>query len=148
MQRRVLPKMEEVIRGMAVILLLVAMPFVILWNLLLKLVAPNFTAKRSAARRAHLDQIRAWQRQQLADLRAKGFTELSALPTQTPIAPPPQFIGERFAILRAPGDNGGVEVGVAHFMRTLGVILGRITPSFEMLPDGSIVEEPSSEPDD
>ena len=147
MQRAVSPKVEQIARGVAVLLIFLTVPFIIVWNLVLRAIAPNYTAAQSAARRRRLDEIRSWQHQQLNGLRAKRFSELSALPEQTALEAPPQFRRERFAILRTPGENGGVEIGVAHFMRTMGVILGRITPSFEMLPDGTVIE-PNCEPDD
>jgi hypothetical protein len=140
-------KFAESLRGLGALLIALTLPFVILSSLIASVVAPEYMRKRSAARRAYLDQIREWQSQQLSSLRAKSFSELSVLPPRTDLPSPPPFARERFAILRSAGDNGGVEVGVAHFMRHMGIFLGRITPSFEMLSDGSLIE-PNYEPDD
>jgi hypothetical protein len=148
MQRRVSPKTEEVLRGIFVILAALTLPFVVAWHLGMGLIAPGYMRRRSAERRARLDKIRLWQEAQLSNLRSKPFQELSALPAQTQIPAPSEFAGERFAIVRAAGENGGVEIGVAHFMRVMGIVMGQLTPRFEMLSDGSIVEEPASEPDD
>lgn len=103
-------------------------------------VAPGYMGRRQAARNEYLDQLMAWQQEQLALLRAKSYRELAALPGRTELDPPPRFKAERLAIIRSAGPGGGVEVGVALFTRFV-FIAGRMMPSFEMLPNGAVVDE-------
>ncbi len=150
MQPHVSPAIENGLRSAGVVVMAISLPFVLVFLLLhwaASLIAPDYMHRRSAARREYLDQIRSWQREQLALLRAKTYTDLVALPPKSELEPPPHLKREHLAIVRAYGENGGVEIGVAHFQRFL-FITGRIMPSFEMLADGTIVEEPSDEPDD
>jgi len=113
------------------------------WRFVLAFVAPAHEAKRLA----YLDRVRAWQHEQLLTLREKPFQELQAMPSFAGLTPPEEFHGEHFAVVRADGENGGVEVGVAHFHQVAGVTLGYIVPRFEMLANGSIVERDAG-PDD
>jgi hypothetical protein len=142
--------MENALRNAGVVVMAISFPFVLVFLLLhwaASLIAPDYMYRRGAARREHLDQIRTWQREQLTLLRARPYKDLVALPLRSELEPPTHLKREHLAIIRAPGENGGVEIGVAHFQRFL-FITGRIMPSFEMLADGTIVEEPSDERDD
>jgi hypothetical protein len=146
-QRRLSPRTEEKVRGIVFILLALSLPFILVRFMVLYLVAPGYLRRRDDIRQARNAEIRQWQQQQLAALRARTYAQLSALPPESDLPAPPQFAGERFAVIRSAGERGGVDVGVAHFMRFMGVSLSRITPSFEMLSNGEVVE-PNYEPDD
>lgn len=151
MQRRVPPRFEELFRSTGIFLLALSLPFIMAYvagYLLVRLVAPAFVQRRDAARQMRNAHIRQWQHEQLAILRTRTYSELSALPPETDIPSPPPFVGERFAITRVGGDNGGVQIGVAHFRRFMGIFRAAMMPSFEMLPDGSIFEELTSDPED
>ena len=144
------PVIEKALRGAGIGVMALSLPFLLAYGLGMAAVsylAPEYMRCRNSARREYLDSIRSWQDEQLSSFREKPYAELASMPPRTELAAPDQFNRERFAVIRAPGENGGVEVGVAHFTRFL-LITGRIMPSFEMLPDGSIVPEPSHEVDD
>jgi O-methyltransferase len=135
--------MENALRNAGIPRLLLSFPFILAFMLLQWAafkVAPGLMARRQAARFAYYDQVMAWQDQQLALLKAKSYPELAGLPGKTRLASPPQFKSERFAVLRLPGESGGMQVGVALFTRFI-FISGRMMPSFEMLPNGAIVGE-------
>ncbi|MFZ3321126.1 MAG: TylF/MycF/NovP-related O-methyltransferase [Usitatibacter sp.] len=143
MQQRLSPVLESALRNAGVPRLLLSFPFILALMLLQWAafrVAPGYMGRRQAARNAYLDQLMAWQQEQLVVLRAKSYRELAALPGRTELDPPPRFKAERLAIIRSAGPGGGVEVGVALFTRFV-FIVGRLMPSFEMLPNGAIVGE-------
>lgn len=80
-----------------------------------------------------------WLDAQLRLLEAKSFAELSALPRRSPLAAPPHLTGLKFYVSRKRGESGGVAVSVREYSRFLLVFEGSIGPSFEKLPDGTIV---------
>jgi hypothetical protein len=88
-----------------------------------------------------LQARREWLDAQLRQLEPKSYSELAALPRRTPLAAPPHLSSLKFYISRKQGENGGVEVSVREYTRFLLIFEGSVGPSFEKLPDGTLIRE-------
>jgi hypothetical protein len=83
-----------------------------------------------------------WQSEQLGILERKTYAELAALAAKTPLPAPRHLPGLQYYVSRKPGDKGGIEISVRQYTRFL-LFESSIGPSFEMLPDGRVIREPS-----
>lgn len=83
-----------------------------------------------------------YQQELLRELAKKSFAELSGLPARQPLQSPAALRGWRLSVLRGDGEHGGVEIAIEARRRRLLIFETVYAPKFEMLPDGTVVEEP------
>jgi len=88
------------------------------------------------------NRCRAFQKQVIAELKKKSFAELSALATEKRLDTPPGFSDWKVYLMRSEERSGGVKVTVEARKRSFLIFLSVSSPSFVMLPDGTIVDEP------
>lgn len=87
------------------------------------------------------DDVRAFREARLAALRKESYADLSASPRTSRLAAPSEFDGLEFRVERRPGELGGVRVEVRSCTRHFLLFLSSSSSGFEILPDGSIVED-------
>ena len=90
-------------------------------------------------RKPSLREIWEWQDSVLTDLAKKSYAELASLPAVTHLPAPGEFTGGRFTIERRLGEQGGIDICVRAHRQFLLIFSGSSGPSFEMLPDGTLV---------
>jgi hypothetical protein len=88
------------------------------------------------------NRCRAFQKQLIAELKARSFAELSALASEERLHTPPGFSDWKVYLMRSEEPGGGVKVTVEARKRSFLIFLSVSSPSFVMLPDGTVVEEP------
>jgi hypothetical protein len=118
--------------------LLIGLTAVLTVAVLMVFTLASLMSKRT---RKLLDASSRWQDEQLGILERKTYAELAALPPRTPLPCPLHLKGLKFHVSRKPGDNGGVEISVREYTRFLNTSEGSAGPSFEMLPDGSVIHD-------
>lgn len=74
----------------------------------------------------------------LADLKARSYTDLAALPSHSQLHSP--FPGIAFRLERSDGAKGGVQIEVVTSERSFLIFEHRIALGFEMLPDGRVID--------
>jgi hypothetical protein len=79
----------------------------------------------------------AWQNAVLDSYRLRTYAELSALPGETPLEGPAEFVDFKFTVLRRRGGFGGVEIVVEGARLVNGQHVWSMCPAFELLPDGT-----------
>ena len=100
------------------------------------------------AHRLNSPEVTAFQQVQLARLRRMTFHEICSLPLRERLAKPAHIRGISFRIERSPGVRGGVRIEVLACSRFLLIFEGCRCPGFEVLPDGTILEDVDEPPED
>lgn len=84
---------------------------------------------------------REYQQELLAQLKLKTFEYLAALPARKRVETPAELRGWKFFVCSQPGEQQGVQIIVEARKRSLLIFESVYSPSFEMLPDGTVLEE-------
>lgn len=100
------------------------------------------------SQRLYSPEVEKFQEAQLQQLREWDYRDLAALPSRQKISAPGHIRGIVFHIRRYDGDAGGVRIEVSACKRMLLIFLACNCPGFEMLPDGSILEDVDEPPED
>ncbi len=142
------PRTKERLQEAAVWLLALSLPFVLVWVLVKGLI--NYLVPRKLLTETEREQqfnLAEWQATELNRYRSMSFSFLNELPSRTDILPPPEIGDYRFVLAKREGDNGGVEIQLSPRRKFLFIELFS-GPSFEMLPNGTVLSDEDYEPED